>query len=146
MSSVRHGRRRSLSALILLHLGVRHRIRRIECELFMTANRLWPIRFEHRIPLAGKIRFDSVLFRERDGQGKGRIRARKSGDSANAIIELLPPDRRERLASLIFPPSRKLRRTAVALADAGPATGTASSNGVRRERATASQAILEQFA
>src|SRR4029450_6489640 len=80
ISSVRHGRRRSLSALILLHLGVRHRIRRIECELFMTANRLWPIRFEHRIPLAGKIRFDSVLFRERDGQGKGRIRARKSGD------------------------------------------------------------------
>src|SRR4029450_5529557 len=51
MSSVRHGRRRCLSALILLHLGVRHRIRRIECELFMTANRLWPIRFEHRIPL-----------------------------------------------------------------------------------------------
>jgi hypothetical protein len=53
----------------------------------MTANRLWPIRFEHRIPLAGKMRFDSVLFRERDGQGKGRIGARKSGDSGNAIIE-----------------------------------------------------------
>jgi hypothetical protein len=68
----------------------------------MTANRLWPIRFEHRIPLAGKMRFDSVLFRERDGQGKGRIRARKSGDSGDAIIELLPPDRRESLASLIF--------------------------------------------
>src|SRR4029453_3531425 len=113
MSSVRHGRRRSLSALILLHLGVRHRIRRIECELFMTANRLWPIRFEHRIPLAGKMRFDSVLFRERDGQGKGRIRARKSGDSGNAIIDLLPPACRESLAPLIF-----------------RANGTASSNGV----------------
>jgi hypothetical protein len=52
----------------------------------MTANRLWPIRFEHRIPLAGKMRFESVLFRERYGQGKGRIRARKSGDS-QAILE-----------------------------------------------------------
>src|SRR4030095_7995477 len=72
-----------------------------------SSDLLWPIRFEHRIPLAGKIRFDSVLFRERDGQGKGRLRARKSGDSGNAIIELLPPDRRESLASLIFPPSPK---------------------------------------
>jgi hypothetical protein len=87
----------------------------------------WPIRFEHRIPLAGKMRFDSVLFRERGGQGKGRIRARKSGNLDNAIVELLPPGRRERLASLIF-----------------PTTGTASSNGVPREWATATSPIHDQ--
>ena len=143
MSSVRHGRRRSLSALILLHLGVRHRIRRIECELFMTANRLWPIRFEHRIPLAGKIRFDSVLFRERDGQGKGRIRARKSGDSGNAIIELLPPDRRESLASLIFPPSRKASADRRSLGGGWSCERNGQLQRCSRERATASQAILE---
>src|SRR5262245_17473009 len=36
----------------------------------MIAKRLWTIRFDHRIPLAGKMRSDSVLFRRRGGQGR----------------------------------------------------------------------------
>jgi hypothetical protein len=49
-----------------------------------------------------KLGFDSVLFRGRGGQGGCDIRARKSGGRNTSIIELMPQDRRGRLASPNF--------------------------------------------